>query len=60
MVKSDAVDENNFSPLLKIHFDSGIVLFQGHRAKPVHFFTVWLGMIGSRCTLMEGPHIPQI
>jgi hypothetical protein len=41
MVKSGVVDEHNFSSLLKIHFDTGMVRFLGHREKPVHFFTVW-------------------
>jgi hypothetical protein len=31
MVKSDVVDEHNFSSLLKIHFDTGMVRFLGHR-----------------------------
>jgi hypothetical protein len=41
MVKSDVGDEHIFSTLLKIHLDTGMVKFLGHRAKPLHFFTVY-------------------
>jgi hypothetical protein len=41
MVMSNVGDDHYFSTALKIHFYTGIVIFLGHRPKPLRFFTVW-------------------
>jgi len=40
MVINDDGDDHYFSTVLKKHFNTGIVRFLGHRAKPLGFFTV--------------------
>jgi hypothetical protein len=41
MVMSIVGDDHYFSTALKIHFYTGIVIFLGHRPKPLRFFTVY-------------------
>jgi hypothetical protein len=40
MVMSNVGDDHYFSTTLKIHFDTGIVIFLGRRPWPLRFFTV--------------------
>jgi hypothetical protein len=48
MVKSDVGDEHIFSTLLKIHFDTGMVKFLGHRAKSLYIF-LQCRVFGQQC-----------
>jgi hypothetical protein len=53
-VISDLGDDNYFSTVLKIHFDTGIARFLGHRPRPLRFFTVYAYL----CPLPSDGHIP--